>query len=91
MNKDFQLCQDFGTADKVRAFCGNDSLERLSVVCPALYSFVNSGRMPLAPATLAVFAEFYNPQLSAEENKRTFQVVADTLYSMIGEKREEAK
>jgi hypothetical protein len=88
MNQDFELCADFGAADKVREFCAGWDAEKLGKAAAAFYSFLNSGAMSAIPFShFAIWAMF--AEAPKERHDRIYQVVADTLYTMCGEARKE--
>lgn len=87
MNQDFDLCADFGTADKVRQHCAGWSAEALGKAAAAFYCYIRTGVISAIPFThFALWAKM-NPE-DKSKHDQVYQVVADTLYTMCGEARQ---
>ena len=77
--KDFELCQDFGLSDQVRAGIGAQSTERLQCIKKELNAYIEFGVMAFSPAMIPVFALARGEQHAAE-------VIRDTLISILKER-----
>jgi hypothetical protein len=85
-NQDFQLCADFGIADKVREYCKDWPEAHLENARSALDTFEKIGVMGMFPfQNFALWATFVQGQKNHEADKRVMRVVIDTLYLMQAE------
>lgn len=91
MNRDFELCRQFGVADKVREICAGWPVEHIKDAHDALEMYQRIGVMSLIPfRNFRLWATFESPGKHTAQDAVTWQVVIDTLFSMAAEAQEPA-
>ena len=82
-NKDFELCADFGLADRIRKITTGYDKDTLQKIHAAFDKYLKFGVMPFTPNIVGIFAEVYNPKQSKEANAHNIEVARDTLFSIM--------
>lgn len=77
---DFNLCAEFGIADKIRAHCAGWNKQTLESARQSICNFLQVGVMGFNPRMVALFAIFYSDD--PETLRSWAEVARDTLYSM---------